>query len=1156
MKFSEDLLRTYPYPLAVAAARVNDATESVERYLGLANLFEVTTKYLSAVGLAQYLRDQTRDERIQDEIRKLPRPSLGVWKDLLRGCLQFFGRHKDKPFAVPDLRDGFAAPWPKEAAGTEALRDWLALVREHLGETKGGQRVTLQEFVELMVRYRNRTWGHGVGQLTADFCRRHGDLFLPALQALLEGQPYLARYPLRYVKEVRKVRGQDRHVMFDFTGTASRQGEEYVGDYVREQRLYLCDGQGVPHLCLHPLFVVHERRLFVLEYHELGEGKGAIGYSDCETAEPFEPERLSSFQLTQLADDSHNKLGDSALPVPPQEDGLEVDERPLQPTLADLLGQLDDDARRVLELALGESLRIGHFWLGVEFLLMGLSKSFEGLLGELGLDPSDLRGLVRGLVGVRHDDWRVSDAAVLGKKAIAELREADPAALAADFDAAAPPPPVVTPRMLAVLREAVRLAGEGPAGPAHLFLAALEHFYCPAVFLLLSKLDKAGHKPGDLFARLRQAAGAPGVAGRGPEPPRPPVPAGLGEDRGVRYGPFTVPPPAGKGGSLLDRHGRDLTAAARAGQLHAAVGVDALLRRLKRALLGSQNPLLIGEPGVGKTALVEGLAYGLVQPGAGPPELTAKRIVELSLNSLVAGTKYRGELEERTEQLLAEVRAAKDVIVFIDEIHAVLGAGGDGASSLANALKPALARGEFPCIGATTVAEYRRHVEKDAALSRRFETIVVPEPSVEDAIRIVGTLAAGLERKTGVPIVAAAVEAAVRLSARHLPDERLPAKAIKLLEQAGTYVKVPTFAGTGEPDEGGKRQLLFTEVTEDLVRHLLAQKTGIPLQRLTADERERVQGLAEALRAEVVGQDEAVDAVAQAIQSARAGLRDPRRPVGVFLFAGPTGVGKTELARALAGFLFGDRDALLRFDMSEYMEKHQVSRLIGAPPGYVGHEEEGQLTGPLRLRPHRVVLFDEIEKAHEDVHHLFLQLFEDGRLTDGKGRTVDGREALFLMTSNVGSEVYAEGTLGYVHPETLSPEWRRQKREAVEQALRGRFKPEFLNRVDRVIHFNALTRSDVERIFPLQFAPFCQRLRDSGGVEVTITPEAVRFVCDQGFDPLNGARPLRRAIVRLLEQPLADLLTSGKVVAGDAVTVGCDGTRLTFNKSLTPGVGP
>jgi ATP-dependent Clp protease ATP-binding subunit ClpC len=758
-----------------------------------------------------------------------------------------------------------------------------------------------------------------------------------------------------------------------------------------------------------------------------------------------------------------------------------------------------------------------------------------------------------GVIHVTREDWSRADPAALGRAALPELHAPDPTTLASSFAAAEPPPRIITPRMLAVLREAVELAGEGSVEPLHLLLAALKHPGCVAINTLLGELAEAGIKFADVIEWLQQRAAQPGPDAPdlpAVKPDLPPAPPPGQPHMPPPRVPGRPPAPPAPRGGILSEYGRDLTAEARDGNLHPAIGADALLRRVKRILLLRQanNPLLMGEPGVGKTAIVEGLAYDLVKNAQEVPELASKRIVEIPMLNLVEGTKYRGDLEERVKQLLAEVKANPDIIIFIDEIHTILGSGGESSSNLANHLKPALARGEFPCIGATTISEYRRSIEKDPALGRRFETVLVEEPSVDDCITILKGIKPGLEEHYNVGITDAGIEAAARLSARYVPDEHLPAKAIKLLEQAGAYVKMPSYRAS----EAEAQQPLFRAVDDALIRYLLARKTGIPLEQLAGGELERIRGMEEALRQQVIGQDEAVSAVAAVIRRARTGLHNPQRPVGVFLFVGPSGVGKTELARALAAYLFHDRDAMIRLDMSEYMEKHQVSRLIGAPPGYVGYEEEGQLTGRLRLHPYSVVLLDEIEKAHDDVHPLFLQLFDEGRLTDAKGRTVDGRDAIFIMTSNLGADIYSHEPLGYATKETQSPAWFKEKHDQVEQVIRARFKPEFRTRIDHIVHFDPLSRAEVARIFGGLFKAKQEQLHAQHGITLTITPEAAAHICEQGYDAANGARPLARAIDRLLVDALTERILDGRIARNDTITVGYDEStaRLTFGKAL------
>jgi len=602
--------------------------------------------------------------------------------------------------------------------------------------------------------------------------------------------------------------------------------------------------------------------------------------------------------------------------------------------------------------------------------------------------------------------------------------------------------------------------------------------------------------------------------------------------------PYVSPSPSPRqqpSASFLSVFGKDLTQLARDGKIQPCIGRRDELLQIIRALSREtkSNPLLLGDAGVGKTAIVEGLAWRIAQNK--DAALAGKRIVQLNVADLVAGASSRGEFEARMQGLLHEVAASPDVILFIDELHTLVGAGaGSGPLDAANIMKPALARGELRCIGATTLAEYRKYIERDAALERRFQPITISEPTADEAVEI---LASGylkrFEEKHGVTISPEAIQAAVALSVRFMRERRLPDKAVDLLDESCARIAVPILSA----QPGDKNEAAI--VTTDVVRQAVAEKTGIPLAQMDEGERKRLGEMADQLKRRVIGQDKACETVAQAVQRSRAGLKAPNRPLAVLLFAGPTGVGKTELAKATASFLFDSERAMLRIDMSEFMEKHTVSRLIGSPPGYVGHDEEGQLTGPLRRSPYCVVLLDEVEKAHPDVLNLFLQVFEDGRLTDGKGRTADASNALFILTSNLG-QTRSRPAIGF------GQESGEAMPQSSESSVRGAFRPEFFNRLDAVITFNLLSSDDTAKIADLMIGQIRDRLGEQG-IELVITKEAVAWICAQDRDESLGARPLRRTIERAIENPLATMLVRTEIKAGDRVVIGVKDQALSFS---------
>jgi ATP-dependent Clp protease ATP-binding subunit ClpC len=734
--------------------------------------------------------------------------------------------------------------------------------------------------------------------------------------------------------------------------------------------------------------------------------------------------------------------------------------------------------------------------------------------------------------------------------------------------------PSLTPaakRALLDARQISRAFGSSYIGPEHLLFA-----------LAVNPESAAGQVLRD--ARITPEALQEAVTGGGGR--------GAGAGSAGRKPPSDTP--------TVDQFGTDLTALAREGRVDPVVGreqeieqtIEVLSRRTKN------NPVLIGEPGVGKTAIVEGIAQRIID-GDVPDTLDDKRVVQIDLGGMVAGTRYRGDFEERLKKVIDEIRAHGDeLIIFIDELHTVVGAGaGEGSMDAANMLKPALARGELHVIGATTIDEYRKDIEKDAALERRFQPILVPEPSVTDTIEILRGLRDRYEAHHQVRFTDEALVAAAELSDRYINDRFLPDKAIDLIDQAGARVRLKTKSPARdrreaeqrverlqrEKDEavatedyarasalrdqiaelsqqadssseaGGKAEKAIPEVSADDIAEVVSRQTGIPVSQLTEEEKDRLLQLETHLHQRVVGQDDAVAAVAEAVRRSRAGLGDPDRPIGSFLFLGPTGVGKTELARALAEALFGSQDRMIRIDMSEFQERHTVSRLVGAPPGYVGYEEAGQLTEAVRRTPYAVLLFDEIEKAHPDVFNILLQVLDDGRLTDGQGRTVDFKNTVVIMTSNLGSDLIGKRRLGFDGQGTSGASDAQnaqdaQLRDRIMSRLRESFRPEFLNRIDEIIVFRHLDETQLRQITSLLLEETTRRLH-AQDITVDFTTEAIDWLAQRGFQPEFGARPLRRTIQREVDNKLSSMLLDGRLLPGQHVTVARAGDALTFQAS-------
>ena len=646
----------------------------------------------------------------------------------------------------------------------------------------------------------------------------------------------------------------------------------------------------------------------------------------------------------------------------------------------------------------------------------------------------------------------------------------------------------------------------------------------------------------------------------------------------------------------LEQYSRDLTAAAQAGELDPVIGRDGEIQRLVQILIRrtKNNPVLIGEPGVGKSAVAEGLAQRIVQ-GSIPEMLEGKRVVSLDIGSMVAGSKYRGEFEERLKNCMREIRKAGNIVLFIDEIHTIVGAGqAEGSLDAANILKPALARGELQCIGATTLEEYRKHIEKNAALERRFQPVMVGEPTAEEALAILHGLRDRYEAHHKVRITDEALHAAVTLSQRYIQDRFLPDKAIDLMDEAASRVRIQTYtapldvkeqekhldaiviekkdainhqdfekAAALRDQERGLRQEIEQKreawsqrqskrrdvVTEEDIAQIVSSWTGVPVRKMTETEAERLLHLEETLHQRVIGQNEAVSAVSRAIRRARAGLKDPRRPIGSFIFLGPTGVGKTELCKALGEAMFGDEDAVVRVDMSEYMEKHAVSRLVGSPPGYVGYEEGGQLTEAVRRKPYCVVLLDEVEKAHPDVFNILLQILEDGRLTDNTGRVVSFKNTIIVMTSNAGAhEIGEKRSLGFGSSALAEANGYEMMKDAVMKEVKSLFRPEFINRVDELIVFHTLGQEEIRAITGLLLRQVAERLAER---QITLLwdEDAAAMLSSEGYDPKFGARPLRRVIQRTVEDKLSEELIAGRVALGDQVRLRVQDGQLTVERA-------
>lgn len=804
-----------------------------------------------------------------------------------------------------------------------------------------------------------------------------------------------------------------------------------------------------------------------------------------------------------------------------------------------------EKANKSLNAAVKAAEDLGHTYIGSEHILLGLLS-----------DTSTVAGAVLAAHNITYADIEEELKRSIGVGVPTELQPDD-----------------FTPRSKNILETSVAFArqmGQQLVGTEHVLLAIAREGSCSATLLL----SRAGVSMQDIVNDVSKALMG-GTANAGTD----------NKDGGK------------ENESMLSQFGRDLTKLAKDGKIDPVIGRQKEIERVIQILSRrtKNNPCLIGEPGVGKTAIAEGLALKIVS-GEVPELLKDKKIYSLDLTGMVAGTKYRGDFEERIKKVIDEVKNAKDVILFIDEVHTLIGAGSaEGAADAANILKPSLARGELQIIGATTIEEYRKHIEKDAALERRFQPVMVDEPSQEEAIEILKGIKDKYEAHHKVKITDEAIESAVKLSTRYIGDRYLPDKAIDLIDEAASRVRLRSYTAPSDLKEledkkksveaeklsavnaqeferaaalrDEERKLdkeikdkkenwhdmagkSHDEVTPADIADIVSSWTGVPVTQLSTEESDRLLHMEDELHRRIVGQDEAVEAVSRAIRRGRVGLKDPKKPIGSFIFLGPTGVGKTELCKALAAAMFGDENAMIRLDMSEYMEKHTVSRLIGSPPGYVGYDEGGQLTEKVRRKPYSVVLFDEIEKAHPDVFNMLLQILDDGVLTDGQGRRVDFKNCIIIMTSNVGAKLISQKqkAFGFAAGAKELEQNEKEIKDAVMGELRNTFRPEFLNRVDDIIVFQRLTKENIKEIASRLLAVLQKRVEDMG-IEVTFSDEAVSKIADAGFDDVYGARPLKRAIQSRIEDALSEEMLKGNVKKGGKYICNVKDDKFIFDKA-------
>ena len=1147
--FATSLVKNLPHPIATVCDAFNNAENEKDQFNKIDMLINNIVKYLTAIALSLYWQNKPDKKQLRKWLEMLDQSHLITSLGIFAEINEFYKTTNKDQYLPHVIFDNYDI----EVDDESAISKCYELIRKHQGKGRNKEDITPKTFLYQLLAFREKEWESNINMVDKKVIDQFLQVLRLSLEQIISNYKSLFEYPLYFIERIDREDKNSNNGVYTLIGYPGPDGKPTINEedhYIEKgvelptitktRRLYLCDknNKNKPILNLHPFLIEFLHELYFFEQTNSDE---KLWYQHCASVKQYQPPSRYMSLFLWRSDQDDEKL-DTVDKLNEAVDELENESKSRHfdnASFGILNCNIADDGRKALEIALGEAIRIGRFWVGVEFMIMALSKQrgniFIKLLQAIGISSGSFRGVLRGMVGVvGNQDWRKLDVEAIGSKNFPKLEECIPDQLRDDLKQEDRQSLIITPRLMHILRDAVKNAQGRKIGHKEILLSLLNDNHSVAVQLFYSTAYDAGWKPEKVLSRLIEmceikrenpAPNEDNIEEKRDEAKEKDIPFTPDKDKlepDINYD------KKAHQGTVLDKFGRNLTELAKNGELNPIEGESArkAMAQIAQILLQREanNPILIGDPGVGKTALVEGLAQRLA--GAGEkqviPQLQNRQIIELPVNAIMTDTKYRGDLEKRLQQLLAVVISGKrEFVIFIDEIHSILSGPDSGSlKEISDTIKPALSRGEFPCIGATTVAEYRRHIEKDAALARRFSPVWLDEPSIDEAIEIVEKVAMNhLAKHHNVSITKEAVETAVKMSVRYILDERLPGKAIKVLDKACAGTIIP---GTLSGHENKNISNNYT-VSVDSVLKVIAERIHIPVEQLKLSDKQRYLCLEDNLKKRIFGQDEAVSMISSVVKRAGAGLSDTKRPLSVFLFAGPTGVGKTELSLALTEALFGNEEAIFRLDMSEFMEKHQIARLTGAPPGYIGYESEGQLTGRLRQRPYSVVLFDEIEKAHKDIQHLFLQLFDNGRITDAKGRVADGRNAVFIMTTNLG----AKEALNFISD--------RKYQEKINNAISNHFSMEFLNRIDRIVIFEPLQAKGFTQIFDRELLPYQDRLKEEHKLTLTVEEKAKHRLIESVSYQLHGARPLKRLIEDQIINHVVDKLLSGEIEPGSSL---------------------